>query len=656
MTCLLIAAAAMAHPQAQAATITVRNKNDAGPGSLRYAIAHAGDNDTIVFASKVRGTIALSSTLSISKPLEIAGPGGDLLTLDANYTHSVFYVDAPGSIAISGLTLARGGNGSVGGGILNRSNLTVKACTIRDCSAVGSPGPGSGGGIYNNDRASLTLLRCTFSGNGAAGGSTFGRFAAQSGSGGAIFNDVRATAILRNCTLTANSAQGGNGDPGCNPFICGGGASSASGYGGAIYNGGALLVEGCTITANAARGGGGGTAGGGIANSGAARVSNTILAANTTERAGPDGAGQFTSVGFNLLGVRSGAEGFDAKGDVAGTIAQPLDPKVGPLQDNGGPTFTMALLPQSAAIDRGLAGDLKTDQRGRRRPEDFVGIANAPGGDGSDIGAFEISRGGLLNMSTRARVLTSDEVLIVGFIVTTGKPKEVIARGIGPSLPFEHALADPNIQLFNGEGALLASNDNWKDAESSAEIGQTLPPRKQLESALYRMLDPGAYTLLLRGKEGATGIGLAEVYDLDSSVHSTLANISSRGFVGTGDDAMITGIIIGPDSSVNTRVVLRAIGPSLAQSGINNALFDPGMELRDANGTVLAANEDWQSDANATAIQELGLAPGNPSESAMLQSLPPGGYTVIPHGKNGGTGIGLLEAYDVGSDTTDGER
>ncbi len=157
---------------------------------------------------------------------------------------------------------------------------------------------------------------------------------------------------------------------------------------------------------------------------------------------------------------------------------------------------------------------------------------------------------------------------------------------------------------------------------------------------------------MLRGKNGSSGIGLVETYDLDQSVDSGLANVSSRGFVGPGDDAIIGGIIIGPGDAMSTRVVLRAIGPSLSQFGITNALANPTIELRDGNGAVLGHNDDWHSGPNAAAIEALQLAPNNPRESATLQVLLPGAYTAIVRGNSDGTGIALLEAYDVGA--TDG--
>lgn len=154
---------------------------------------------------------------------------------------------------------------------------------------------------------------------------------------------------------------------------------------------------------------------------------------------------------------------------------------------------------------------------------------------------------------------------------------------------------------------------------------------------------------MLRGKNESSGIGLIETYDLDQSVDSTLANISSRGLAGPGDEAMIGGVIIGPGDATSTRMLLRAIGLSLSQHGIANPLADPTIELRDGNGAVLAHSDDWQSGPNAAAIEALQLAPTNPHESALPQVLPSGAYTVIVEGKRKGSGVALLEAYDVGS-------
>ena len=178
-------------------------------------------------------------------------------------------------------------------------------------------------------------------------------------------------------------------------------------------------------------------------------------------------------------------------------------------------------------------------------------------------------------------------------------------------------------------------------------IASQLAPPNNLESALIATLQPGAYTSVVRGKNGASGVGLLEVYDLDLTANSKLANISTRSFVQTADNRLIGGFILGNNNGA-AKVVVRAIGPSLTQFGISNALADPTLELRDSNGALLLADDNWQDDPNQAAqITASGLAPNNPSESAISASLLPGAYTAIVAGQNGGTGIGLIEIYNI---------
>ena len=180
-----------------------------------------------------------------------------------------------------------------------------------------------------------------------------------------------------------------------------------------------------------------------------------------------------------------------------------------------------------------------------------------------------------LNFSTRGKVGTGENALISGFIITGSSAKKVIVRAAGPSLTQQGvagALTDPTLALYNSAGALLASNDNWRDSQQTEISATSLQPSNNLESAIVRTLPPGVYTAILNGKNGTTGVGLVEIYDLQTA-SSTLGNVSTRGFVGTGDDVLISGIIVGNGS--NPTVVARALGPSLASSGIQHPLADP---------------------------------------------------------------------------------
>ncbi len=269
--------------------------------------------------------------------------------------------------------------------------------------------------------------------------------------------------------------------------------------------------------------------------------------------------------------------------------------------------------------------------------------ATDPSGNTSE---FSTSVGQLLNISTRLRVQTGDNALIGGFIVVGSDSKQVLVRGIGPSLGavLGDVLADPILELHNGDGALLATNDNWKSDQQTEIEATGLQPTNDLESAIIAILPANAaYTAILRGKNGTTGIGLVEAYDLDAAANSKLANISTRGFVETGDNVLIGGFIAGEGVA---DVIVRAIGPSLTGFGIADALQNPTLELHDLFGATIATNDDWQ-DSQEAEILATGLAPSNVLESAIFATLPPGAYTAIVRGSNDTTGVGLVEVYNV---------
>lgn len=255
----------------------------------------------------------------------------------------------------------------------------------------------------------------------------------------------------------------------------------------------------------------------------------------------------------------------------------------------------------------------------------------------------------LFNISTRLRVSTGDSVAIGGFIITGVAPKKVVLRAMGPSLQgLDDALADPILELRDAAGDLITANDDWRDnAESASELTTIgLAPAEDAESALIITLLPGQYTAIVRGSNGMTGTALVEAYDGDLAADSQLANISTRGFVGTDDNVMIGGFIIGGNSQANGRVVVRAIGPSLSAFGITGALPDPLLELKDANGSTLMSNDDWR-ESQEMEINETGLAPTDDRESALVTSLPDGNYTAIISGKSDASGVAVVEVYGV---------
>jgi len=251
------------------------------------------------------------------------------------------------------------------------------------------------------------------------------------------------------------------------------------------------------------------------------------------------------------------------------------------------------------------------------------------------------------NIATRLRVETGDNILIGGFIVTGTQPKKIIVRAIGPSLPLAGALGDPVLELRNSSGGLIRSNNNWRDdsAQESEILATGIPPSSDLEAAIVETLpaNGSAYTAIVRGANNGTGIGVVEAYDLDQTVDSRLANISTRGFVQTGDDVLIGGLIVLGQNPL--RVMVRAIGPSLPLSG---TLADPTLNLHDGNGTLVASNNNWREDpVQESAIVATGIPPGDDLESAMVHNLVPGGYTAIVRGVNNTTGIAVVEAYGL---------
>ena len=720
----LLCAAMAGAERVHAVTLTVTNTADNGAGSLRATIAAASDGDTIQFDAALNGqSITLTSDeLVIDKNITISGPGPDLLAVSRASTASrfrIFYVMPSHTVTIAGLTISGGdATGSSGGGIFsddatltlvnsivsgNSANvngggiyngggtLTIINSTVSGNSAAGPGNPiASGGGISNG--GTLEITNSTISGNvaGINGGgilnggtvtitdSTIGGNLANE-DGGGIYN--QGTLTIRNSTVSGNTSLFGGGivNGGVNaPLVIANSTVSgnfASKGAGGIDNGGTLTITNSTLSGNSA------PDGGAIHNSGSLMIGNTTLKAGASGANIFNNGGTVTSHGYNLSSDNGG--GFlIAAGDQINT-----DPLLGPLQDNGGPTFTHALLTGSPAINAGdpnFTPPPLYDQRGPGYDRVFSGRI--------DIGSLEVqpaptptptptatatppvtptptatatppatptptptpspSPAQALNISTRLRVETGNNVLIGGFIITGNAPKNVAVRGIGPSLTafgINDALADPTLELRAANGALLFQNDNWQDdpAQAAQLTALGLAPQHPNESGIVATLNPGAsYTAILAGKNGGTGVGLVEIYDTNQGADSQLANISTRGFVQTGNNVMIGGFILGGNN--NTGIVVRGIGPSLGQFGLSPVLADPTLELRDSNGALLIANDNWQDDpVSASQLAFYGLAPQDPNESGIFASLPPGAFTAILAGKNGGTGIGLVEIYNV---------
>ena len=274
----------------------------------------------------------------------------------------------------------------------------------------------------------------------------------------------------------------------------------------------------------------------------------------------------------------------------------------------------------------------------------------------------------LTNISTRAFVETEDNVVIGGFIVQGSGAKRVIIRALGPELTqygVTEPLRNPTLELYNGNGDLIASNNNWVTTIIGGVITHNqirdimnsgYAPTNALESAIVADLPPGNYTAIMRGVNQTIGVGLIEVYELNAPgtiPSSFLRNISSRSVVEEGENVMIGGFIV--QGTGPKRVIVRAIGPELSQYGVQDVLPDPTLELHNGRGALIASNDNWQTTViggiitqdQVAEIQASGHAPSDPSESAIIADLPPGRYTATVRDKNIIIGIALVEVYDL---------
>jgi hypothetical protein len=678
----VIAALLLDATSAPAGTITVTNGNDHGRGSLRQAILDASSGDTINFAPGVTTVNLITDELVIDKNLTVIGPHADRVTVQRSTQSLAFRIfhitSSTAVVSIVRLAISNGsaGDDGDGGGIRSAGVLTLTDCIISGNQSIGTEFLGGHGGGVLNESGTMMIRRCTIS-NNSASYFTGSSGDSPNGSGGGVWNESGGSLTITNSTISSNSCSVQDGFD----------LNFGGGGGGGIDNGGSMTVRNCTISGNSVHGtgmatmsGGGirnfgnlqiasstiahnsvsgenGAFGGGIYASASTRTDSSITALNSAPT-GPDFTGgvALQSDGYNIIGNNADAVISTQPTDQIGTPAAPIDPLLGPLTHNGGPTLTLALESGSPAIDHGNpATSGPEDQRGYGR----VGVP--------DVGAFEF--GGvattLANISTRAFVQTGDNVVIGGFIVQGTEPKRVIIRAIGPELTqygLPNALANPTLELHNRAGALIASNDNWRTTIiggiiTSDQVRDILrsghTPGDGRESAIIADLPPGNYTAIVRGVNDSTGVALAEVYDLSSDTNSILGNISTRSFVQTGDDVMIGGFIV--QGTAPKRVIVRALGPELTQYGLPNALANPTLELHDSTGRLIARNDDWQhtiigrfiGNGQVRDIIASGLAPADGRESAMVVELPAGNYTAIVRGVNNTTGVALVEVYDL---------
>jgi Right handed beta helix region len=629
--------------QLQAGTYTLTRPTTGGTEAdpsvgdldLTHPVTLIGVSGTIIDALAVndRGIEIVGSGAYGVTRLEVRG-GRALEFLVNNRGGGINNANFDATLTLTGVTL-RNNMGADGGGVHSSGPLIVNGCVVTENASSGIEA-----------WRTLTITDSTITKNKASGVHPHGSGEVRRST---IANNERegfqakyaASWTIVDCTISGNTEEGVEwlDDEGDTLTIVNSTISDNGGAGLLAASAPAVRVTNSTIVRNQ-RG-----LVSTISESTPAVINyvNSLIAQNGVDCV--SGVGLLVSEGFNL----------DSDGTCATEAADTTaaDPRLGPLADNGGPTQTVALLADSPAINKGndaLAPE--KDQRGFGRNGfsdigafEFGGIGPSPSPTPSPGASPTPAPSQLLNLSTRGRVQTGDNVPIGGVIITGNDPKRVLLRAIGPSANVNGNLADPVLELRHSSGGLPTTNDNWKDSPQRTDIeGSGLAPKDDRESAILQTLSPGGHTAIVRGKNGATGVALVEVYDLDSSANSLLANLSTRGFVETADNVMIGGFITG-GGSAPTQVLLRGIGPSL-KGQLPNALDDPTLELRDANGAVIAGNDNWK-DAQRSEIEATGIPPSHDLEAAIVWTLSPAAYTTILRGKNETIGIGLVEIYNI---------
>ena len=383
----------------------------------------------------------------------------------------------------------------------------------------------------------------------------------------------------------------------------------------------------------------------GLAIDAANNVYEANFTGNTIFKITPAGAATTFAGGLKFPdGIYSDRIGDLLEGDVGSGNVNGFAP-------NGVKTATFGGFSQPTGVSKDAAGNVFVSDNARGTIHKI-----APNGTRTTFATglfnpqylvFESPTAQLTSISTRVSVGTGNDVSIAGFIISGTQPKEVLIRGLGPTLSHfgvMNALQDPTLQLHSGN-TVLASNNDWQSAPNSDQIPTNLRPPDPRESAILITLAPGAYTAIEAGNNNTTGVGLVEVYDLNTAVFSELTSISTRGFVQTGDNVMIGGFI-NAGGNGSTEVLVRALGPTLRSFGVTDALPDPTIQVANANGQIVASNDNWKT-TQQSAIQVTGLAPPNDLEPAVLITLPNAAHTAVVSGKNGATGVALVEVYKI---------
>jgi hypothetical protein len=658
---------------AAADTYTVVSTVDSGPGSLRQAILDANSHtgaDTIAFnipGTGVRTITPLTELPSITSPVTIDGytQPGSVANTATTGDNAVILIELNGTNAgasANGLTLGPASGGSIikglvmnrfgGNGVSIQSNSNTISGNFIGPDASGTAALGNSlDGISvqassNTIGGTIVAARNIVSGNGRHGISL---------AGGAQNNQVQMNFVGTNFSGTQLLGNGGDG-----VFAT---AATNNLIGGTLTRAGNPPVN--VIAGNASCGVGAATGVTGLTIKGNSIHSNGGLGIDLN-RDGPtlnDISESDADTGPNNLQNYPILTVFHAFPYNGGSDVH----FNGRFKSRPNTTYHIEYFSNDAYDPTGFgegqvfvgSHDFTTPENGRigwatafQTPMPVQNLTMTATDQNGNTSEFSPEMGQLQNIATRLRVQTGDNVLIGGFIISGTDPKKVMVRGIGPSLAnhgISDPLEDPTLEVHDN-ATTLATNDDWKlrpdNSSQQAEIEATLlAPTNDKESAVVTTLpaNNSGYTAVLRGKNNSTGIGVVEAYDLDSAANSRLANISTRGLVESGDHVLIGGII--PSTGL-TKVIVRAIGPTLTGYGITNPLLDPTLELYDDSGTVVATNDDWQTTQKED-IEEAHLEPSDSRESAIFANLRAGNYTAVVRGKNGTTGIAVVEAYNV---------
>ena len=645
---------------------------------------------TIKFAPGLSGVILNTTAptgLGIVAALNIVGPGARVITISGNNVARVFNVTSGTAniVNISGLTIANGHINDSGGGIFNSANLT-----LRDCAVLNNSG-GSGGGAVNG--ATMHVTNCTFAGNQSTGNggalrnvgdlvvtnSTFNNNTAVSSGAIASFvsnGQPALTLNVINCSISGNTASDPtNGTGGgilngnlstatvSNTIVAKNTATTGTDVSGPFTSGGHNLIRIATGSTGFINGNNGDQVGisaglddilknnGGPTDtmallSGSTAINNGGASASSTDqrgaaRVGVSDIGAFEFNGIPLGPVTVTTNAATNVGATSATLNATINPNGLPTSFQFTSDFASFAAQDAGSGTAGLPFSVNVTGLTPNTQYHFnvVAMSNGVTTQGVQQTFTTLPGTTLANISGRLPVGTGDNALFAGFIITGTQPKKVIIRGIGPSLAVAGKLADPILELHDGSGALLEMNDNWVESPNKqAIIDSTIPPSDPEESAIVRTVPPGNYTAIVRGAGNATGIGVVDLYDLDRSVDSKLANISNRGFVQTGDNVLFAGMIV--LGQAPQKVIIRALGPSVPVPG---AMADPTLELHDSNGALLEANDNWVDSPNKQAIIDSTIPPTNNLESAIVRTLTPANYTAIVRGVGGTTGIAVVE-------------